>query len=707
MKTVFYRDKTEYTNQLNPLKGYLEQLTMYISTKKQIPVEQAKTKAIEILKTHFKDKAIKYFEREESGDRVVKDGTLLGYIKENIKNKNILVPTFTSYTNTSVKKSLHSEFISVNVKKRSVAKKAGQKAKADGNSQLAIAKNNEQNQMKIYNNSLSGVYGQQASVLFNPTAHNTLTSVTRTITSLSNASNEKLIAGNRYLPRPVDVLNSVVYTSTYVNPEQIKRIAEKYNLYLPTVEDTVKVLKYSSDLYFHDDKYYQEKVIPYLNNLTPYHLAGICYTGDLYHIRQFNSDFIRTVLEELIQPVDERVVLEDPNIIHSVDESILYYAHSILFSTVKGLGKDYDKMNELGITNSLYRTSKHVEEVLLKYKDFFNAFFMTEVFPTNSHRLKYLRRRTVVLSDTDSTCFTLDEWVRWYKGEFFIDDKSIALAACVSYIASQAIVNQLAIISKSMNVEEELLNVLAMKNEYLWLVHSPCVVSKHYYALTVMQEGNVYKDSELEIKGQILKNSAMPQHVIKDGKELITEVLTTVSSNKKIRLTEVLERIGKLEDDIVSSVNRGEAIYLRKSKVKDKEAYAQDEFKSPYQRHVFWQDVFAPKYGEIEPPPYDVIKIPTIVTSKTSLNNWLDSITDLELKNRLVTWLTAYSKKDLPTIYLNESYIQSNGIPEEILSVIDIKRIIFDTTLQHRTILETLGVMLNENLTIKEQFNLN
>ena len=68
--------------------------------------------------------------------------------------------------------------------------------------------------------------------------------------------------------------------------------------------------------------------------------------------------------------------------------------------------------------------------------------------------------------------------------------------------------------------------------------------------------------------------------------------------------------------------------------------------------------------------------------------------------------MAKYSKKDLPTIYLNETYVAGSGIPEEIQSVINFKQIVFDTTMQHRIILETLGVLLNEELTIKEQFKL-
>jgi hypothetical protein len=706
MQDIFYKNRTEYTNQLNPIKNYLEQLTSYIVIKKQLTKEQAHPIALQLLKKHFKDKPIKYFEREENGDRNVKEGTLLNYIRQNINDKNILVPTFTSYVNSKVKKSILSEFIAVNVKKRSIAKKLSHKAKAEGNSELAIAKDNEQSNMKIYNNSLSGVFGQEACVLYNPTAHNTLTSITRTMTSLSNASNEKLIAGNRYLPRGIDVLNSIVYITTYLDLSQLKTAIDTYGLYLPTVQDTVDVLKYSTDLYFSDINYYNKHIIPFLEKLTPYQLAGICYMGDLYHLRKFNSQFMFTLMTDLIAKVEDEEKLEDLNLLFKIDEAILNYVHTILYSRVKGYGKDYEKMNEANIASSVYKTALNVMATLTQYKLFFNTFMMNDIIPTNSHRLNNMRRRVVVLSDTDSTCFTLDEWITWYKGTYQVDDSAIALSGCLCYMAAQSIVNSLASMSKSMNIEDELLNTLALKSEFLWLSFSPATVSKHYYASTAVQEGNVFKEYDTELKGVHLKNSAVPKNVINDSKDIIKYILDRVSFGNSINLNYVIERITDLEKDVTESVQRGEAVYLKKSKIKSKEAYAQDEFKSPYQRHQLWVDVFEPKYGNIDPPPYDVVKIPTKITSRPLMTEWLGRIQDEDLKGRLFTWLEKYNKKDLPTFYISETYVRGNGIPEEIAMIVDIERIIFDMTMQHRLVLETLGVMINQEKTISEQFNI-
>lgn len=705
MKGIFYKDKGSYQNTFNPFNAYIEQAAQYVSVMKSIPYEVAREKVIKVLKDNFQDKKVVFLEREENGDRVPKETSLSSYIIHNLKEGNVIAPTLTTYISYDKKKSILAEFISENVKKRAEAKKIAHQAKADGNKELEVSKNNEQSMMKIYNNSLSGAFAQKGCILYNPTAHSTLTSITRTITSLSNATNEKLIAGNRYYPRPKDVLNNIIYISTYANLAIVKEAMEYFNLHYPTVDETIAVLKRSSDLYFTDERYYNEYVRPYLERLTKEARAAICYINDLYHIRVFNSDFVRNLLDKLTTQV--RVDKKEEDIVEkikSLDPTILNFVHMIFYDEVKGLGKDYEKMNEKGIAESLYYTALHIEEVIKEYSLFFRAFFLQDILPNNSFRLKYMRRRAVVLSDTDSTCFTLGEWINWYKGSNYIETKTIAIASSIAFIAAQVIIHQLAILSSTMNISKEHLHVLAMKNEFLWLTHVPCEISKHYFASVCVQEGNVFAEPELEVKGVHLKSSAVPKHLIEDGKRIMTEIVTTIMNNGKIKLNSLLEHVVNVERAIKDSVYKGEATYLRKSKIKSKEAYALDEIKSPFQRHQFWVDVFEPKYGKIQEPPYDVYKIPTTLNNKQDLKAWLEMIEDNELKLRLFNWLNKYNKSSLTTLYLNESFVEANGYPEEIILIIDIKRIILDVTIQYRVILEALGLIIDDEKTIEEQF---
>lgn len=707
MQDIFFAPKEQYNNSLSPVQSYLQQLTFYIQNKTGWSVEQSRSKAVEIVKAKFKDRTVKCFERVENGDRTVKDTTLLNYIRENLKEGNVFTPTFTTYMPTKKKKSILSEFIFVSVAKRSAAKKEAHRAKAVGDLLLADNKNNEQNNLKTYNNSMSGAFAQEACILHNPSNHSTLTSLTRTMTSMSNASNERVIAGNRYYPRPVDVFNNIVYICTNTDSQKVASAIEAFNLHYPTVEETVAVLKRSSDLYFKDRNYYNTKIIPFLQRLSKEHLASICYSGDFYHLRQLNPGFVKLLLQQMAKRVDATV--EDSDCIaklHAIDENIVNFVHHIFFHDLKGKGKDYAKMAGTLLPESIYLTCLATMETLKSYQLFFNAFFMTTIMPVNSFRLKHMVRRTVVLSDTDSTCFTLDEWVKWYKdGQFHVDAETIAIGGAISYITTQVIVNFLRILSCNLNVDAGLVDKLGMKNEFLWLAHVPAEVSKHYYAYTVLQEGTVLTKPEIEIKGVHLKNSTVPKFVIEDGRGLMQEILQRVSSNQKLNFGSIAKRIVELERTIHKSVFAGEPVFLKKSKINSAESYVQTADKSPFARHTFWSEVFAPKYGEVPPPPYEVVKIPTKVQSKTALTAWLESIEDLDLRTRLLDWLVRNNKKDLPTIYLNDIYVKGSGIPAEILSVIDIERIILDVTIQHRVILETMGIILYDDRLVGQQFN--
>ncbi len=56
---------------------------------------------------------------------------------------------------------------------------------------------------------------------------------------------------------------------------------------------------------------------------------------------------------------------------------------------------------------SVLATCKQIDLTFNKYKDFFSCFFNTDILPDNSFRLQNKRRRTVVISDTDSICFRI------------------------------------------------------------------------------------------------------------------------------------------------------------------------------------------------------------------------------------------------------------------------------------------------------------
>ena len=693
MSNIFLKPAEEYKRQINPIQDYINQSAFYLSKMTGRDLSTCKDYVLSNIKNKETNQAIdpivNYYERDHNGDKEKTSSTLSQYINAVVKNEEILAPTFTSYLNSTQGTSLLVDFIDNNKSKRTKAKKEAFRAEAAGDKQLFILKDNEQANMKLYNNSMSGAFGNKGSVLCNPTAHSTLTSIIRTVSSLGNASNEKIISGNRHYYNADIVLANLISITSAIDRTSLIDVITKYGLVYPSVDDVVNCIRYSSDLYWTDERAFV-KIREFIQSLDEVERAGFVYIGDLYHIRQFNNDVIRMMLG-LLTRKDETTQIEEPiATIYKHDEQIVNFAHHICMKEVRGRGKDYEKMpaNDL---NTLAATVVNIAKVIESYKDFITAMFLTDNIPASTAYIPNMIRRNVVLSDTDSTMFAVDEFVQWYFGELIFNDEAWGLAAGVMFIATQCIAHNLAIFSANINVEKSKLFNLAMKPEFSFPVFAQTSVAKHYFTCVLVREGNVFEKTKAEIKGVHLKNSAAPKQLIKDAHLVMDSILAKVMDNKKISIVDELKNIANVERTITESVLSGKVKFFKHSKIKEMEAYLRSAEQSPYLHHMFWEEVFASKYGSVGVPPYGVIKIPTIVLNITGVKAWLDSIEDEDIKRKLGEWLAKHKKTSFPTIYLSDNHVQSFGVPEEIKPVMNIRKIVLDLTNVNRMTLEALG----------------
>lgn len=690
---TFLRPAEFYQRTINPISQYATQSAFYLHRMTGYSMEYCRDYTIKGIKERkfddIRDPQIDFFHRGENGDRKEDSYKLSHYINSVVSEDLILAPTFTAYVKPGVIKSLLAGFTDKNKKLRSVAKKAAAAAKAEGKMDLFIIKNNEQDNKKRYNNSLSGCFVAGGSVVRNPTAHSTLTSITRTVGSLGNASNEKIISGNRHYRNADITLDNLIAICTLFDRDELLKAITEFGLKFPTVEETIRCIKYSSDLYWNDHTAFR-RIITFLEKLEPLELAAIVYTGDFYHLRQLNDGFVHRFVTQLARKVKGVVVPNAMDVVRNTDEMVMNYAHQVCMTEVKGIGKKYEKLSEFDL-NTLAATALNIERVVEEHRSLINAIFLSKIIPASTAYIPNLIRRTVVLSDTDSTMFSMDEWVNWYFNELRFDDEGFALSGAIMFVATQSIAHTLAIFSANMNVERSDLFTLAMKPEYVFPVFAQSAVAKHYYTITYVKEGSVYEKPEMEIKGVHLKNSAAPKEIVKAAAAKMEEILLSVMAGKKISIIDNLKNVMALEKTIIDSLSSGQVQYLKTSKIKEAAAYALDEMKSPYQHHQLWLDVFVPKYHIYEHPTYSVFKIPTKLTNKSKVAKWLASMEDRQLAERMGSWLKRYNKSTLGTMYVSVQYAKSYGIPKEIVDILDMKKIVLDLTNAHRMILGTLG----------------
>jgi len=703
---VFLKPSEFYQRDVNPIQQYIEQSSFYLSKMTNKSLDDCKDFIKSSLNNNafqnVKDPKVEYYIRQDNGDRAKAETTLNQYITDTIKDGDILVPTFTTYLPADKKPSMLVEFIDANVKRRSKAKKEAHRAEADGNTDLFIMKNNEQTNMKLYNNSMSGAFATKSSVLHNPTAHSTLTSITRTESSLSNSSNEKLISGNRHYYDFDVTLNNIISITSSIDKEQLQATMTKYQMYYPTVEDVITCIKYSSNLYWKDERSFP-KIVEFVSKLDPLERAGFIYISDLHHIRKYNDNLVRVFISNLAKRVTEGFPIENSvDVIKKTDEQIVNFAHQICIAETRGLGKDYEKMKPEDV-NTLANTCLNIIKTINTYKDFIDTFFLTKNMPLSAAYIPNMIRRAVVLSDTDSTMFSTDEYVKWYFNDLVFNDEAFGIAASVMFIATQCIAHILAIFSANMNVARDKLFTIAMKPEFAFPVFAQTSVAKHYYTCMLVKEGNVYKEPVMEIKGVHLKNSAMPSSIIDAASSKMKEILLKIMNNQKLSMLEEIKHVANLERKISEALLNGNAEYFAQSKIKNAEAYAKCAEESPYVHYTFWQQIFEPKYGKIEPPPFSVIKIPTILDNITAVKKWIDNIEDKELSQRLATWLGTTKKTSLPTVYLSVQYVKAFGIPKEIKAIINVKKLVMDLTMVNRMILESLGYFPKSGWLLSEQ----
>ena len=703
-QNYFLLPEEDYQRAINPIQDWIKQTAFYAAKMTGKPLEACIAhlrKKLNNKEIHFNNPKVIHYQRGENSDRFESESSLTQYLANTVKNNEILAPTLTTYLHPSVKRSMLSEFIFEGVAQRKIYKKKSQAFESEGKIELFKYFNNAQDAEKRSNNSASGGMVAEGSVINNPTGHSTLTTVTRSIASLSNASNERLISGNRHYYTPQIALNNMISICTESDLPLIESVVETYGLVYPSVDETVACIRRSTDLYFRDRKAWTS-FRSFVETLVPAERAAIVYTGDLYHLKAYNEAVIRQLITDFARQGDMTPVDEVVKTIWSTDEQVVNFAHQVCISIMEGKGKDYAKLppeHAYIIAN----TCKNIENTILKYKELIHAFFLSKNVPCTIATIPTMVRQCVVLSDTDSTMFTVDDWVEWYFGDVRFDDACYAVGGAVMFIATQAIAHSLAVFSANMGVERKNLFTLAMKPEFVFPVFAQTPVAKHYYTARKVKEGNVYKDIQMEIKGVHMKDSSVPTNIIEKAAIRMEANIRAIMRCEKLSLKEVLTEAADIERDIRRSILSGETTYLKWIKIKEKSSYAKDETQSPYRFYTLWEDVFAPKYGTIPPPPYQAVRVPLNLPNKTAVIDWLTKCEDQAFSQRMLDWMNRNNKKTIGLIQLPMEYCASHGIPKELEPITDMKKVSLSLTKSYRNILGSMGFFSKRNALIMEQ----
>ena len=678
-----------FQNDVYPVNEYIEQASFFIHKQLDIPLEESKQYVKSTLKDFkIKNPTTKYYYKQDNGDKIIREDKLTDYIKESLNSGDIIVPSFTTYYSPSKQKSIHSDFMDYNTKRRSIHKKAAFKAKQDGDMDKFLYNDVMQKTMKIFNNSLSGAYASKSTVLRNPSAHYTLTSMTRCVSSIGNALTESIVYGNKHFKDYDTVINYITTIITNMKRSDVEYCIHKYKLHIPTPENIMDSILYSTKWYW-DDKELENKILDYLKKLDDTERVAVLYTNDLWHLKMYNEELMRNFITKVINNNPEPN--NDISIMKNITETMEILVKFICYEDLRGKNVNYDELKDTEIGNRISSVAHNVMKIFTAYSKLFKTFLFTNTLPPTIAYIKDMFRQCIVLSDTDSTCGSYDKWVEWYLGRLSLSEEAIPITGVIMSINSMVVEHGLRILSKNMNLPKERMEILKMKNEFYWPVFISTNKNKHYFANVLVQEGNVFKEPDLEIKGVHLIASAVDQTISKSIHAMIREINTKLTNNEKISLKHYVDYIVSLEEQLLKRIDQGDVSIYKKDSIKEAKAYKLGAELSPYINHLLWKEVFEEKYGSPGEPPYMTIKIPTTLDTKRKMSDWLATVHDEDIRNKLMAFLHKYNKPYFGTFRPPLAIVKSKGLPEEFINCINKERIVLDNLNSAYLVLEALG----------------
>lgn len=709
---IFLRSPDQYHRDLNIVDNAVELIAHYLQLETGQPIEQCRQFALQKTTVNKKQSLmVKGMKRNQIGDRFPVEIPFDNLLTAGIKSNAIFAPNMVLYDNPSVQVSVSGDYIDNKLTTRRGVKKQGINAYQRNDMATFAMCNNMEYSIKRLTNSISGAHASPHNPLYNKTAHSSLTSNTRTMVSYSNACTEKFVTGNRHYWSKKIILHNIVALTLHTDHATFESIIERYKLHIPTVNELLEMIERSARFYCFNQTN-DPDIIRLLTRLSDVEKAIVMYLADFYHLAKYNETLVRSILDEFIQPnleVEEfdygKVAKESNSGIQSLAGILCY--DILMGKTIGDVEKD-EPENYIRYA----KTILHIENVGKKYQDLLVPLLTPNVLPSDIYSFPQSIRQSVVGSDTDSTMYTVQNWVEWYYGKLCFGPEVDKLTNAVGYLNNQVIYHTLATISKQMGVSDSNLYRLEMKNEYAFPIYIRTNMAKHYATLMSAREGAVYKKMKIEIKGVGLKNSKIPRLIMNGLEEEIRSIMENILKDGQISIYDFMQKMANLEHFIIESLTKGEIHFLSTQNISTKLAYKIPK-SSAYMHYDMWCNVFKHKFGEIASPPYRAIKVSTTMSSAKKVMTWLDTI-DPILKESYLTWVNQYAndseeitdsegkvvfvnpKKALNQLLLPYEMF-NGGLPKEFTSVLNIRDITAELMKGFYIILESLGMYIKNS----------
>lgn len=308
----------------------------------------------------------------------------------------------------------------------------------------------------------------------------------------------------------------------------------------------------------------------YIDHCTEDELTYLYYANNLRefigrHIKV--SNLIKNILislprlEAVIEniPVEFEGQFEDDEINRAVDKYNKWVSKEMFLDpyTVPDIIKPY--MDEL-------------REILTQY------IYVEYITPDSIVKLNNHKRNTVLLVDTDSNVINADIFVGYITKKIFPGEKfgrsslynEMILVNVLASMLDSCVVSMLDYYGRCHNMGAEARKELTMKNEFMFRRFFIMKTKKRYASSIALREGNIMMPLKLEIKGMDFIKAGVSDEVTKRFTNMLKD---HVLYSEDIELHELMKDLKAFENEIYSSLKRGEITYLKSQQYKSEGAY--------------------------------------------------------------------------------------------------------------------------------------
>ncbi len=670
------------------LRTYIEQAACYISKKYDVSEEKAIELATRICKEKYKPLTGIIVDTKVEGCPVIKAVDLAKFLEAN--SEMLVSPSGSFYIPHKKKLAKCIQMIIDRLAQRKKHKKLMLKYKAEGNEAESLIHYYSQTLIKININSLPGNFGSAYSIFFNKENYNAITSGSRALIGYANSMIEALLGGNFAWFSVEELLQHIYSHITHGIPtEMVRKCMEKYKLQPKTWVDLFNFYKGTMEKY---DKYHDwNRVRSTVESLSFEEIQYFYYFQNLRHLLMENDAFFRNWLKELfdIKNVDLSLQVEADDLF-KVDGALAIFCNVAFHEHVDPQDSSiqlYDLPKARpDLAKKFVCIAKYMEEKLKETDDLFATFIYTPLNRTSVKTRPFMYRNSAVISDTDSSIFTVKDWVGWFTGDIYsVSSDAYAIATCMIYWITNAVTHALKIFSIAHGAEGQFESVMAMKNEFLYPVMVLADVKKHYAGVTYIQEGVILPTPEIDIKGVQFKGSDICKLATEFAKHFIeVDILENLYKHGRISAHDLIEKVRNFEARISSDIQAGKTDWFNPLAIRTKDHYA-NPMSSNWYSYFAWEQIFAESYGDISLPT----KTPAVHINRPNKTylGWLEK-ENPSIYKKMINFLDKY-KRFPSAIAINPV---SNRVPKELIPLIKASDIIHSNVKPCHLILKQIGI---------------